>query len=102
MKKRIAIILATIMCVFMLAGCDEASRVSHNLSEQADNFNIVRKITVINCIQGDILFQMTGKMSINADVQDNQLEITVEDNNIYTKLFKCYRVGIRTEVKEMA
>jgi hypothetical protein len=30
---------------------------------------------------------MTGKMSINADVQDNQLEITVEDNNIYTKHF---------------
>jgi hypothetical protein len=87
MKKRIALILATVMCVLMLAGCDEASRVSHNLSEQADNFNIVRKITVINCIQGDILFQMTGKMSINADVQDNQLEITVEDNNIYTKHF---------------
>ena len=87
MKKRITLILATVMCVLMLAGCDEASRVSHNLSEQADNFNIVRKITVINCIQGDILFQMTGKMSINADVQDNQLEITVEDNNIYTKHF---------------
>jgi hypothetical protein len=87
MKKRIALILATVMCVLMLAGCDEASRVSHNLSEQADNFNIVRKVTVINCIQGDILFQMTGKMSINADVQDNQLEITVEDNNIYTKHF---------------
>ena len=87
MKKRITLILATVMCVLMLAGCDEASRVSHNLSEQADNFNIVRKVTVINCIQGDILFQMTGKMSINADVQDNQLEITVEDNNIYTKHF---------------
>lgn len=87
MKKKIALILATVMCVLMFAGCDEASRVSHNLSEQADNFNIVRKITVINCIQGDILFQMTGKMSINADVQDNQLEITVEDNNIYTKHF---------------
>ena len=87
MKKRIALILATVMCVLMLAGCDEASRVSHNLSEQADNFNIVRKVTVINCIQGDILFQMTGKMSINADVHDNQLEITVEDNNIYTKHF---------------
>ena len=24
------------------------------------------------------------------------------DNNTYTELFKCYRVGIRTEVKEMA
>ena len=101
MKKRIALILATVMCVLMLAGCDEASRVSHNLSEQADNFNIVRKITVINCIQGDILFQMTGKMSINADVQDNQLEITVEDNNIYTKHFIGLSDNVTYVVEDM-
>ena len=101
MKKRIALILATVMCVLMLAGCDEASRVSHNLSEQADNFNIVRKVTVINCIQGDILFQMTGKMSINADVQDNQLEITVEDNNIYTKHFIGLSDNVTYVVEDM-
>ena len=101
MKKKIALILATVMCVLMLAGCDEASRVSHNLSEQADNFNIVRKITVINCIQGDILFQMTGKMSINADVQDNQLEITVEDNNIYTKHFIGLSDNVTYVVEDM-
>ena len=65
----------------MFAGCDEASRVSHNLSKEADNFNVVRKLTVINCIQGDVLFQMTGKMSIEADTVDNQLEIIVENGD---------------------
>lgn len=48
---------------------------------QADNFNDIRQVTVINCLQGDVLFQMTGKMSITADTEDNQLEIVVEDEN---------------------
>jgi len=70
------------MAVLALTGCDtEASRVSYNLSQQADNFNDIRQITVINCLQGDVLFQMTGKISITADTTDNQLEIIVEDEN---------------------
>jgi len=71
-----------------LTGCEtQADRVSYNLSQQADNFNIVRQLTVINCIGGDVLFQMTGKMSINADTMDNQLEIIVEDGGTYVKHF---------------
>lgn len=71
----------------LIAGCTEASRVSYNLSQQADNFNDVRQLTVINCIQGDVLFQMTGKMSIKADITDNQLEVVVEENGEYKKHF---------------
>jgi hypothetical protein len=71
-----------------LAACGtQASRVESNLTKEADNFNIVRQLTVINCIEGDILFQMTGKMSITADTLDNQLEILVEDNGTYVKHF---------------
>lgn len=79
MKKRIVILALFIVAAVMLSGCTEASRVSHNLSQQADNFNDIRQITVINCLQGDVLFQMTGKMSITADIEDNQLEVVVED-----------------------
>jgi hypothetical protein len=68
------------MMLVMTACQTEADKVSHNLSLEADNFNNVRQITVINCLQGDVLFQMTGKMSITADTADNQLEIVVEDN----------------------
>ena len=64
----------------VVAGCSQSSRVSYNLSQEADT-NDIRQITVMNCIQGDVLFQMTGKMSITADTQDNQLEIIVEDEN---------------------
>lgn len=78
MKKKVFI--AAVIGATALAGCDtEANRVSYNLSQEADNFNDIRQITVINCLQGDVLFQMTGKMSITADTADNQLEVIVED-----------------------
>ena len=88
-KSRIILaLLSVLLTATVLTGCGtEAQRVSYNLSQQADNFNIVRQLTVINCIEGDVLFQMTGKMSITADTADNQLEIIVEDNGTYVKHF---------------
>lgn len=83
------ILLVTILPISLL-GCDQrqADEVSYNLSLKADNFEDVRQITVINCIQGDILFQMTGKMSIEVDSSDNQLEIVVEiEDGEYKKHF---------------
>lgn len=80
-KKIIAVILTIAFVAVTLGGCyqSQADQVSYNLSLEADNFNDVRQLTVINCLQGDVLFQMTGKMSIEADTVDNQLEIVVED-----------------------
>ena len=88
-KAKISLaILSVLLTTTVLTGCGtEAQRVSYNLSQQADNFNVVRQLTVINCIEGDVLFQMTGKMSITADTADNQLEIIVEDNGTYVKHF---------------
>lgn len=85
MKRRILVLVT--MMVLSLTGCTQAERVSYNLSKEADNFNVVRQLTVINCIEGDVLLQMTGKMSITADVSDNQLEVVVEDNGTYVKHF---------------
>lgn len=87
MKKKLAVIAAVIFIMMSITGCTEAERVSYNISQEADNFNTVRQITVINCIQGDVIFQMTGKLSITADVSDNQLEIIAEDDGKYYKHF---------------
>lgn len=81
-KKILAIGVGLTMVSALTVGCDQQSdRVSYNISKQADNFNVIRQITVINCIQGDVMFQMTGKMSLRVDTAENQLEITVEDEN---------------------
>lgn len=75
----LAIILAVIMGAFIMGCGSKAEKVSSNLSQKADNFNDIRQVTVINCLHDDVLFQMTGKMSITTDTKDNQLEIIVED-----------------------
>lgn len=82
MKKIISIMLV-LVATLSLTGCAqrESNKVSRNLSLEADNFNVVRQLTVVDCINGDTLFQMTGRMSITADVADNQLEVIVEDEN---------------------
>ena len=87
MKKIICVVLVVIGIIASFVGCSQAERVEYNLTKEADNFNIVRQLTVINCIEGDVLFQMSGKMSITADTADNQLEVLVEDNGTYVKHF---------------
>ncbi len=83
MKRVITLLMVAVIIIglLVLTGCTEADRVSQNLSQEADNFNVVRQLTVINCIQGDVLFQMTGKFSITADTADKQLEVVVEDSD---------------------
>ena len=96
-KKLVILIAVVVLCLGVFTGCDQrqADDVSYNLSLEADNFEDVRQITVINCLQGDVLFQMTGKMSIEADMEDNQLEIIVEDEN---GEYKKHFVGLSDNV----
>lgn len=96
MKKRtLLFLICTAYFSLTLTACTEAERVSYNISQDADNFNQVRQLTVINCIQGDVLFQMTGKMSITADIEDNQLEVIVEDE--YGR-YKKHFIGLSDNV----
>lgn len=94
-RKMITAFAAALVLSITFAGCNQAERVSYNLSKEADNFNDIRQVTVINCIEGDILFQMTGKMSITADTSDNQLEIIVEDENVE---YKKHFIGLSNNV----
>jgi outer membrane lipoprotein-sorting protein len=68
MKKVLSVILVVLMFLLMFTGCTQAERVSANISQQADSFNVTRQFTVINTRAEDgnvsILFQMTGNFSI--------------------------------------
>ncbi len=100
MKKILALIVLIIG--IMVTGCSQADKVSYNLSKEADNFNVVRQLTVINCIEGDVLFQMTGKMSITADTSDNQLEVIVEnEDGNYKKHFIGLSDNVTYVVEDM-
>lgn len=77
MRKK-ALTVMTMFAISTLTGCTEAERVSSNLSEEADNFNICRQIVVINNDTGQILYEFEGFSSINVDETESQLEITSE------------------------
>lgn len=97
-KKILAVVAILVLSLGVFTGCTQAERVSYNISKEADNFNSVRQLTVINCIKGDVLFQMTGKMSITADVGemgDQQLEVIVEDE---VGNYKKHFVGLSDNV----
>lgn len=73
MKKVLVLLVIVLLC-----GCTQAERVNRNLSKEADNFNIRRRVTVMSCITNDTMLVVEGKLSINADREDNQLEILIE------------------------
>ena len=80
MKKKI-ITMASIfaLSIGILTGCsfeDEADVASQNISKEADNFNIYRKITVINNQTDSVMLEFCGWCSIRKDNTDNQLELT--------------------------
>lgn len=86
-KKLLSVILAT-MLVVNLTGCTEASQVSHNVSQEADNFNVVRRLTVLNARSDKPMFELVGTFSIEVDSVDNQLEVICETGkNEYKKHF---------------
>ena len=90
MKKMIRILLASaiVFAAVILTGCTEAEEVSHNLSQRADNFDVMRRLTVFNVRTDTILFQMTGNFSITTDNDDGQLEVTCElEEGRYSKHF---------------
>ena len=67
MKRIIALILVFICTLgsLTLCSCTAADNVNHNLSASADNFEVLRKITVYNARTDLIIMEMEGYMSLS-------------------------------------
>lgn len=94
-KKLLALAVAGAM-VFGLAGCEstEVDQVRYNLSQEADNFNIYRKLTVFNLRTDTVLFEMRGTFALDTS-QRGELEITVQTGS---NKFKRHFVRLPDEV----
>lgn len=77
MKKKIAIILLLAALAWILSACTQAENVRHNLRREADDFNIRRRITVLNTRTDTPMMQITGLLAIDTD-SDGDLNITIE------------------------
>lgn len=85
MKKIFAMLLVVLCLVGCLTGCSEADNVNHNLSQAADNFQVIRKITVYNARTDLIIMEMEGAMSLS-NTSTSELVVTcMTGPNTYKK-----------------
>ena len=85
MKKLLAITLVLIMALTMFAGCTAADNVNHNLSQAADNFQCLRKITVYNARTDLIVMEMEGYMSLSNNTTNELVVTCMTGANEYKK-----------------
>lgn len=85
--KKIFLIILLIVMLLMLAACDnEADRVSYNISKEADNFNVTRRVTVFNTRTDKVLLEVIGTLSVMKSSGD--VDIIIETGpNQYKKHF---------------
>lgn len=86
MKKLLSIVLCILIMV-SLCGCREASIVSHNVSKEADNFNVMRRITVFNIRTDTVLMQMTGYFALQNNSTKELVVIAEVEKGVYQKHF---------------
>lgn len=73
------VLLAAMVFGLLVAvtGCTEAERVSHNVSQQANSFNVTRRVVVMNTRTDKIWLEVVGLLSIQID-SDGDLNLIIE------------------------
>lgn len=72
------LVSAVIVGVLLLTGCDQPSDkqfVSKNISTDADNFKVLRRIILYNAITDNYILEVTGFCSVQAYAEHRQLEV---------------------------
>lgn len=85
LKRLVAALVALAMLSCATIGCTEAYQVSCNISKEADNFNVTRKLTVLNARTDTVLLELTGTFALG-NSSANELEVIIEtDEGKYQK-----------------
>ena len=85
MKKIIAVLLVVLIVAGCLMACTAAHNVNHNLSQAADNFQCLRKITVYNARTDLIVMEMEGYMSLSNNTSSELVVTCMTGANEYKK-----------------
>ncbi|AEK07341.1 hypothetical protein PBI_MYXUS_70 [Mycobacterium phage Myxus] len=88
MKKIIAATLMAGVAALGLSACSsDANVASENLSKQADNFEIPRRIVFFNGITDKYLLEIAGRCSIAPDTGAKKLDVTCKVPGGFKKHF---------------
>src|SRR5690554_3212810 len=86
--KKIVLVFVVLFGITLASCTTDADVASYNLSQDADQFRIYRRVVFYNGITDEYILMVEGYCSIKKDNIDNQLELTVKtDNGTYLKHF---------------
>lgn len=77
MFKKIFAVLTALMVLFTAAGCSEADKANHNISQQAEYFQSERRVTVWNARTDNVIMYIEGYINISNNSTD-ELVVTAK------------------------
>jgi hypothetical protein len=94
--KKLIPVMAIAALPFVSVSCSRAaSTVSHNISKDADEFRINRRVIFYNGITDTYMLTIEGYLSIRKDSEDGQLEVTCKTG---PASYKKHYLGISDNV----
>lgn len=83
--KKIGLGLAFAL-LLLIGGCStESEKVSYNVSQEADNFNVVRRVSVINMRTDKIEFEVIGNISVDTSDKSKLVIVAETGKGQYKK-----------------
>lgn len=76
-KKVIIATIGVVLSAVLLCSCTEAERVTYNVQKETDNFNVTRRLSVINARSDKPVLELIGNFSISNN-EENELVVTIE------------------------
>lgn len=81
------LVAVSIASSLVLSSCSDAMVASVNLSKEADNFQVYRRVVFYNGITGEYMLEMKGFLSIETNDTARRLEVTCKTENGFKKHF---------------
>ena len=85
MKKAFAAVVVSVSALSLAACSSDSDVASQNISKDADNFKIVRRVVFVNGITDKYLLSIEGRCSIKDE--NRQLEVTCKTDKGFKKHF---------------
>lgn len=86
-KNKIVAIAVALAACLALTACRKATFASYNVSKEADNFKVLRRITVVNTRSDNILYELEGFFSLQNTTTREIAVISRTGEDAYKKDF---------------
>ena len=93
MNRKLVAITGALM--LSLGACTPAQVASYNLSNDSNNFRVMRRVVFVNGITDKYLLSIEGLCSITKDKEDAQLEVTCKTSD---REYKKHYLGISDNI----